>query len=181
MRGCLVDIAVVRFSPLDESPPPTPKLLLFSNRSRVGFFFSSSSLIFWAKSSNSKSWVFAFERGIFYFYFLLWKCSDMLLWLGRKMRMFENFSITKLSHGQQWVGGECSGRTNKKGKASFWKPRKKFIWTFRFVKNWLDRSIHRFRRFDDGSKAGRFKGVNRTRLVIDRRSNWSDRPVRSGF
>ena len=26
MRGCLVDVAGEIFSPLDESPPPTPKL-----------------------------------------------------------------------------------------------------------------------------------------------------------
>ena len=26
VRGCLVDVAVVRFTPLDELPPPTPNL-----------------------------------------------------------------------------------------------------------------------------------------------------------
>ena len=59
--------------------------------------------------------------------------------------------------------------------------RKKFIWTIRFVKNWLDLSVRPFRRFDVGWEVGRVKGVNWIELVTGWRSDRSDRPVRSGF
>ncbi|RVW59078.1 hypothetical protein CK203_102932 [Vitis vinifera] len=54
VRGCLADVNVVRFSPLDELPPPTPKLHSTTSQPSLNNFVPSLCIISYLVSVSSR-------------------------------------------------------------------------------------------------------------------------------
>ena len=94
-------------------------------------FSSSSSLIFWVKSSNFRILCVYFWKGnLWYLFVILICCCD---WEENEnvWKVFGNLTESQSTVG----GGERYGKTKKKGKTLFWKPRKKSILIVWLVEN----------------------------------------------